>query len=66
MPVARKAMAPLKLIAKADTLQRAEKEEENHLLLKHIVHKMNKFDKLHKDIVTAIKESNRSRICNIS
>lgn len=41
------------------TLEKREKEEDNHRLLKHIVHKINKFDKLNHDIVSAIKESNR-------
>jgi len=41
------------------TLADQEHEEESHQMLKHIIHKMNKFDKLSHDIVSAIKESNR-------
>lgn len=33
--------------------------EDSHKLLKHIVHKINKSDKLNHDIISAIKESNR-------
>jgi len=50
---------PVKLVADAEVLHEAEKEEENHRLLKHIVHRINKFDKLHKDLITAMRESNR-------
>jgi hypothetical protein len=46
-------------VAGAAALQRGEQEEENHRLLKHIVHRISKFDKLHRDLVTAMKESNR-------
>jgi len=49
----------MKLVADTEVVDKVEKEEENHRLLKHIVHRINKFDKLHKDMVTAMKESNR-------
>jgi len=49
----------MNLVADAEVVRRVEKDEENHRLLKHIVHRINKFDKLHKDLITAMRESNR-------
>ena len=34
-------------------------EKDNHKLLKHILHKMNKFETVSKDMMKAMKESNR-------
>jgi len=47
------------MVVGGGALEHREQEEENHRILKHILHRVNKFDQLHKDIVTAMKESNR-------